>query len=91
MTSTVNHPPDSPLLNHERIYEAEKYNTGGKPSDNLKNTINIHNPSIEVHLAPGDSELMIAEGGEAELVIGGAATKLRLQPIDGGSYPRAAP
>ncbi|HEY3901296.1 MAG TPA: alpha/beta hydrolase [Chthoniobacter sp.] len=62
------YPPDSPLLNHARIHEAERYNTGGKSSDNLKNTINIHNPSIEVHLAPADAPktgaaIIVAPGG----------------------------
>jgi hypothetical protein len=50
------YPPDSPLLKRERIHEAETYNstTGGvTPGGKVQSTLNIHNPSIEVHLAPG--------------------------------------
>ena len=48
------YPPDSPKLNHERIHEAERYNTAGKATGKLLNTLNIHNPTIEAHLAPAD-------------------------------------
>jgi hypothetical protein len=45
-----------------------------------------------VHLARGDSELLIAAAGELELVVGGTTTKVRFQPIEGNaSYPPAAP
>jgi endo-1,4-beta-xylanase len=58
--------PDSPLLRHERLHEAERYNTQGK-SDRLLNTINIHNPTIEVHLAEGrasnGTSIIVAPGG----------------------------
>ncbi|MEP6672294.1 MAG: alpha/beta hydrolase [Chthoniobacter sp.] len=62
------YPKDSPLLNHERIHEAERYNTSGKSADKLLNTLNIHNPTIEVHLAPGDppntgAAVIVAPGG----------------------------
>jgi endo-1,4-beta-xylanase len=62
------YPPDSPLLNHERIHEAERYNTSGKNTDKLLNTINIHNPTIEVHLAPAGpvntgAAVIVAPGG----------------------------
>ncbi|MEI9894306.1 MAG: alpha/beta hydrolase [Chthoniobacter sp.] len=62
------YPQDSPLLNHERIHEAEHYNTAGKSTDKLLNTLNIHNPTIEVHLAPGDppntgAAIIVAPGG----------------------------
>ncbi len=44
------YPADSPRLKHERIFEAERYNTSLKnKSDQTLNVINIHNPSIEVH------------------------------------------
>ncbi len=61
-------PQDSPLLKHERIHEAERYNTSGKSTDKLLNTLNIHNPTIEVHLAPADppntgAAVIIAPGG----------------------------
>jgi dienelactone hydrolase len=62
------YPQDSPLLKHERIHEAERYNTSGKGADKLLNTLNIHNPTIEVHLAPGDppntgAAVIVAPGG----------------------------
>lgn len=58
--------PNSPLLNHDRIHEAERYNTSGK-STKLLNTLNIHNPTIEVHLAEGresnGAAVIVAPGG----------------------------
>ena len=49
------YPPDSPRLKQDRIHEAERYNTSLKnKSDKTVNVINIHNPSIEVHLV-GDA------------------------------------
>ena len=60
------YPPDSPLLNQERIYEAEKYNTTGN-YDRVLNVINIHNPTIEVHLADdrekNGAAVIVAPGG----------------------------
>jgi len=59
--------PTSPLLKRERIHEAENYNsaTGGKGP--ITNVINIHNPSIEVHLATDRSlngaAVILAPGG----------------------------
>lgn len=59
--------PDSPKLKHERIHEAEKYNTKGNPKGPILNVINIHNPSIEVHLAKDRSlngaAMIVAPGG----------------------------
>jgi endo-1,4-beta-xylanase len=63
------YPPDSPLLKRERIHEAEIYNTSLKnKSDKTVNVINIHNPSIEVHLATDDATntgaaIIVAPGG----------------------------
>ena len=62
------YPPDSPLLKRERIHEAERYNTSGKSDGRLQNTLNIHNPTIEVHLAPADlpntgAAIIVAPGG----------------------------
>jgi acetyl esterase/lipase len=62
------YPPDSPLLKHERIHEAEHYNTAGSGKGKLQNTLNIHNPTIEAHLAPLDppntgAAIIIAPGG----------------------------
>jgi alpha/beta hydrolase fold len=63
------YPADSPFLRREHIHEPERYNTSlkGKPDKTL-NVLNIHNPSIEVHLA-GDGPLntgaavIVAPGG----------------------------
>jgi hypothetical protein len=63
------YPPDSPRLKHERIGEAERYNTSLKgKSDKTLNVINIHNPSIEVHLVGNDpintgAAVIVAPGG----------------------------
>ncbi|MEO8353387.1 MAG: alpha/beta hydrolase, partial [Chthoniobacteraceae bacterium] len=62
------YPPDSPFLKHERIHEAERYNTEGRSDGKLLNTLNIHNPTIEVHLAPADAPktgtaIIVAPGG----------------------------
>jgi len=72
------YPPDSPLLKRERLHEAETYNstTGGvTPGGKVQSTLNIHNPSIEVHLAPGRTNtgaaiIVIAGGGHKILWIG---------------------
>ncbi|HUQ71109.1 MAG TPA: alpha/beta hydrolase [Planctomycetaceae bacterium] len=63
------YPADSPRLKRERIHEAEVYNTSLKSkSDKTVNVINIHNPSIEVHLAGDDrpntgAAVIVAPGG----------------------------
>ena len=46
------YPADSPRLKRERIHEPERYNTALKnKSDKTLTVLNVHNPSIEVHLA----------------------------------------
>ncbi len=61
------YPADSPLLNQDRVHEAEKYNTAGGGGSKLLNTLNIHNPTIEVHLAPNrercGTAVIVAPGG----------------------------
>lgn len=63
------YPADSPRLNKDRIHEAEKYNTTLKgKSGPTKSVINIHNPSIEVHLVGDQPEntgaaVIVAPGG----------------------------
>ncbi len=63
------YPPDSAFLNKSRISEPEKYNsTFEKKPDHIVNVLNIHNPSIEVHLAPDDGKntgtfVILAPGG----------------------------
>ena len=60
---------DSPRLKKERIHEPERYNTTLKEkSDKTRSVINIHNPSIEVHLVgdvPGNTgaAVIVAPGG----------------------------
>lgn len=61
--------PESTFLNKTRISEPEKYNTTfEKKPDHIVNVLNIHNPSIEVHLAPDDGKntgtfIILAPGG----------------------------
>ncbi len=75
--------PDSPRLKHDRIGEAERYNTQGKSSKTL-NVINIHNPSIEVHLVGDDP----ANTGAAVIVApGGGHTILWVGPEGGDFVP----
>lgn len=58
-------PPDSHYLNTNRIKEAEVYNMsrGGR----IQSIVNIHNPSIEVHLVDGGintgAAIIVAAGG----------------------------
>lgn len=59
--------PGSPLLNNDRIHEAERYNTTTTNASKLLNTLNIHNPTIEVHLvkdrASNGTAVIVAPGG----------------------------
>lgn len=63
------YPPDSQRVKRERIHEPERYNTTLKEKSNKTlNVINIHNPSIEVHLAGDEppstgAAVIIAPGG----------------------------
>ncbi len=62
------YPADSPQLKHDRIHEAELYNsTSGGDVAKVQSTLNIHNPTIEVHLSGGRSgngaAVIIAPGG----------------------------
>jgi hypothetical protein len=63
------YPVDSPRLTVSKIHEPEQYNTSlkSKPSATV-NVINIHNPSIEVHLVGDEpsntgAAIIIAPGG----------------------------
>ena len=68
------YPADSPRLKKERVHEAERYNTTLKDkSGPTKNVLNIHNPSIEVHLvgdAPGNTgaAVIVAPGGGHQIL-----------------------
>jgi len=68
------YPADSPRLKKERIHEAERYNTTLKEkSDRTRSVINIHNPSIEVHLVGDKPEntgaaVIVAPGGGHQIL-----------------------
>jgi acetyl esterase/lipase len=67
------YPPDSPLLKRERLNEAERYNTtSAAGSARVQSVINIHNPSIEVHLAGGrgsnGAAVIVAPGGGHQIL-----------------------
>jgi len=68
------YPADSPRLKKERIHEAERYNTTLKDKmDQTKSVLNIHNPSIEVHLVGDKPEntgaaVIIAPGGGHQIL-----------------------
>src|SRR6516165_9332378 len=69
------YPPDSPLLNHERIREAEQYNMSKAVPGRINSIVNIHNPSIEVHtveggLNTGAAVILAAGGGHNTLNVG---------------------
>lgn len=61
--------PDSPHLRRERLAEVERYNTALKtPSDRTMTVLNIHNPTVEVHLVGDDpantgTAVIVAPGG----------------------------
>jgi acetyl esterase/lipase len=69
------YPPNSPKLNQKRIREAEQYSlTRGVPG-RIANVVNVHNPSIEVHLVEGSlntgaAVILAPGGGHNTLVIG---------------------
>ena len=68
------YPPDSPRLKHERIHESERVNTSLKSkSDKTVNVLNIHNPSIEVHLVGDEppntgAAVIVAPGGGHQIL-----------------------
>jgi acetyl esterase/lipase len=73
------YPPGSPHLKQERIHEAERYNTALKnKSDKVLTVLNIHNPSIESHLAgdeapnTGAAIILVPGGGHKILNVGSA-------------------
>jgi alpha/beta hydrolase fold len=59
--------PGSPHLNLKRIREAEQYNLSRGVPGRISSIVNIHNPSIEVHLVDGSlntgSTVILAAGG----------------------------
>jgi acetyl esterase/lipase len=70
------YPPNSPLLKADRVKEPEVYNMSGAVPGRISSIINIHNPSIEVHLVEGGINtgaaiILVAGGGHNTLNVGG--------------------
>ncbi len=67
--------PDSKFLNKDRLHEAEQYNTNNPSLTKLQTTLNVHNPSIEVHLAEdrtaNGASVIIAPGGGHQILWNG--------------------
>lgn len=73
------YPPDSPFLNQARIREPERYNMSGGVPGRIQSIVNIHNPSIEVHLVEPKFNT-----GTAVIVLGGGAHKTLNVGTEGG-------
>ena len=63
-------PPGSPFLHKARVHEAEEYTPDPDVPGRVSRIVNIHNPSIEVHLVPqaantGAAIILIPGGGHA--------------------------
>ena len=70
------YPPSSSFLKLERIKEAEKYNMSSAVPGRISSIVNIHNPSIEVHMVDrgintGSAVILAAGGGHRTLNVGG--------------------
>ena len=68
-------PPDSPYLKADKINIPEKYSMSTAVPGRISNIVNIHNPSIEVHLVEGGlntgaAVILIAGGGHNFLNVG---------------------
>lgn len=69
------YPSGSPFLNMQRIREAEVYNMSQTVPGRINSIVNIHNPSIEVHvvdrgLNTGAAVILAAGGGHNTLNVG---------------------
>jgi endo-1,4-beta-xylanase len=67
--------PGSPFLKMERASEAEQYNMSQTVPGRINSIVNIHNPSIEVHvvdrsLNTGSAVILAAGGGHNTLNVG---------------------
>ena len=67
--------PGSPYLKMERVHEAEQYNMSAVVAGRIGSIVNIHNPSIEVHvvekgLNTGAAVILVAGGGHNTLNVG---------------------
>jgi len=71
-------PPDSPMLNQDRISEPEVYTMSKGVPGRVQQIVNIHNPSIEFHPAgnnrTGATIIFIAGGGHKRLIVGPEAS-----------------
>lgn len=68
-------PPDSPYLNPKKVREPEVYNVSRSVGGRISSIVNIHNPSIEVHLVDGSLNtgavvILAAGGGHNTLNVG---------------------
>ncbi len=71
-------PPGSPYLKMDRIREPEQYNMSTTVPGRIQSIVNIHNPSIEVHMVDrglntGAVVILAAGGGHNTLNVGGEA------------------
>ena len=69
------YPPGSPFLNNSRVNEPEQFNMSQAVPGRINSIVNIHNPSIEVHLAgagnnTGTAIILAPGGGHTTLVVG---------------------
>jgi hypothetical protein len=69
------YPPGSKYLKAEKVREAEKYNMNKDVPGRISSIVNIHNPSIEVHLVDkslntGSVVILVAGGGHNTLNVG---------------------
>lgn len=67
--------PTSPLLNHGRLREPERYSLSQAVTGRIENIVNIHNPSIEIHtveggMNTGTAVILLAGGGHRTLNVG---------------------
>jgi endo-1,4-beta-xylanase len=75
------YPADSPSLNAARVNEPEQWNRSDSVPGRVNSIVNIHNPSIEVHvvspnLNTGAVVILAAGGGHRTLNVGGEAADL---------------
>ena len=71
-------PPGSPYLKADRVKEPEQYNLSQAVPGRVSSIVNIHNPSIEVHMVErgintGAAIILVAGGGHNSLNVGSEA------------------
>jgi endo-1,4-beta-xylanase len=72
------YPTGSPFLNAQRINEPEQYMMSQSVPGRINSIVNIHNPSIEIHLVDrglntGAAVILVAGGGHNTLNVGSEA------------------